>query len=131
MDPTTVADPPMTRRLPSLTGFRAPAAALVFAVHMPYIIPVDSPIVPYTDRGVVGVSFFFILSGFILTWSHHQSQAAAQSFYRRRFARIYPTHALTWALALVILAWEGQRTGALPALTSLTLIQSWIPNDTY
>jgi peptidoglycan/LPS O-acetylase OafA/YrhL len=128
---TVAADPPMTRKLPSLTGLRAVAAALVLLVHFPYIIPVDSPPVRYLNRGNVGVSFFFILSGFILTWSHHDTGTEAREFFRRRFARVYPSHALTWVAGLGVAAWEGLHTGALPALLSMTLLQSWVPRSHY
>lgn len=41
--------------------------------------------------GHTGVSFFFVLSGFVLTWSAKTSTDVRQ-FWWRRFARIWPAH---------------------------------------
>jgi peptidoglycan/LPS O-acetylase OafA/YrhL len=41
-----------------------------------------------------GVSFFFVLSGFVLTWSARPDDIAT-GFWRRRIARIYPVHLVT------------------------------------
>lgn len=49
--------------LPSLTALRFFAAALVVVVHLQTVWP-GAPIL---QRGDVGVSFFSLLSGFILT----------------------------------------------------------------
>ena len=42
--------------------------------------------------GYTGVSFFFLLSGFVLTWSC--AGQPAQRFWWNRFARIWPLMAL-------------------------------------
>src|SRR4051794_14010227 len=57
---------PRTLTLPSLTSLRFFAAALVVLVHAGSFFPSLRGI---TEHGTVGVSFFFLLSGFILTWS--------------------------------------------------------------
>lgn len=88
--------------LPSLTGMRFLAAALVFLAHM-------SAVRMFTDQqlnkdvdtyfgtlGSIGVTFFFILSGFVLTWSA-RTDDRPRLFWRRRLAKIYPTHFVTWA----------------------------------
>ncbi|HEX4814390.1 MAG TPA: acyltransferase [Nonomuraea sp.] len=48
-----------------------------------------------------GVSFFFILSGFVLTWSARGTDTAG-AFWRRRIFKIYPNHLLTLAAALIL-----------------------------
>lgn len=62
-------------RLHSLTGLRFVAAFLVFVAHSAESFRAGDT----TDLrapwrflflGGVGVSFFFVLSGFVLTWSH-------------------------------------------------------------
>jgi peptidoglycan/LPS O-acetylase OafA/YrhL len=52
--------------------------------------------------GWLGVSFFFILSGFILTHVYSHAPISALDFYRKRFARIYPLHAVTFVLWALI-----------------------------
>jgi peptidoglycan/LPS O-acetylase OafA/YrhL len=84
-----------------------------------------------TTLGGLGVTFFFVLSGFVLTWSARPGDGARE-FYRRRFARIYPMHALTWAAAVVAIMAGGEHVPFVGAIMSLSLLQSWIPNpDVY
>ena len=76
--------------------------------------------------GFTGVSFFFILSGFVLTWSHGAADRAGK-FYWNRFARVWPLHALTTFLAVLVPPLASATTiwPALPFV--LTLTQSWFP----
>jgi len=75
-----------------------------------------------------GVSFFFILSGFVLTWSTRPQDGRAQ-FYRRRFARIYPSHAATWLVAILIIFFTNGQLNVATAVLNLSLLQSWSPNQ--
>lgn len=97
-------------KLPSITGSRFWAAFLVFLFHS----SLPSDLAPFADptiqhiytvmvskAGWLGVSYFFILSGFIMVWSAKDSDTVGD-FYLRRFAKIYPTHCLTWAIAFII-----------------------------
>ncbi|MGV9878699.1 acyltransferase family protein [Streptomyces sp. NPDC003006] len=65
----------LQKRLPSLTGMRFIAALLVFLAHISIENLWDEPEVndslthTVNRLGWVGVGFFFILSGFVLTWS--------------------------------------------------------------
>ena len=42
------------------------------------------------ELGYLGVTFFFALSGFVLTWSASGRRLSPAAFFRRRFARVYP-----------------------------------------
>ncbi|WP_328334577.1 acyltransferase [Kribbella sp. NBC_00382] len=86
-------------RIESLTGLRWWAAFFVFSHHMTNLAPL--PIAPLLRYGTSGVTFFFVLSGFVLTWSA-QPGTLARTFYRRRFARIWPAHALTLMAAVLV-----------------------------
>lgn len=60
-------------RLDSLTGLRFLAALAVFFYHTVTLCPPGIPksvLSVVAAQGLVGVSFFFILSGFVLSWSH-------------------------------------------------------------
>ncbi|MBW2281488.1 MAG: acyltransferase, partial [Deltaproteobacteria bacterium] len=87
-------------RLHSLTGLRAVGAGLVFFNHFGDLF--HEHFSWFVNRsltsGRCGVSFFFILSGFVLTWSA-RSRDTPGSFYWRRFARIFPAHAVAWGLS--------------------------------
>ncbi|UQX90198.1 acyltransferase [Jatrophihabitans telluris] len=116
-------------RLPSITGLRFIAAFGVFAYHVMPLLPSLPLIHPLLMAGQAGVSFFFILSGFVLTWSYRFGDPA-RSFWRRRVARIVPNHVVTWAIGIPVAV---ARFGAWPhfgaMLATLTLVQSWIPES--
>lgn len=79
----------MHKRLDSLTSLRWWAAFGVFGYHMANLAPLRHQ--SLLNVGYTGVSFFFVLSGFVLTWSAAPSTGIRQ-FWWRRFARIWPAH---------------------------------------
>lgn len=110
-------------RLPSLTALRFFAAALVVVVHLQTVWPGALIL----QRGDVGVSFFYLLSGFILTWAYSTEDSPGR-FYRRRVARIVPLHLATWAIALGVYALiTGGFGSVLGDALSLVLLQAWDP----
>jgi peptidoglycan/LPS O-acetylase OafA/YrhL len=119
-------------RLHSLTGLRAVGAGLVFFNHFGDLF--HDHFSWFVNRsltsGRCGVSFFFILSGFVLTWSA-RSRDTPGSFYWRRFARIFPAHAVAWGLAVAILTWQGVHALDLRSLGSLLQLQAWFPDPAW
>jgi peptidoglycan/LPS O-acetylase OafA/YrhL len=124
-------------RLPSLTGLRAIAALMVFGFHVWALGIFASPgvnkvLAHSVSEGVIGVTFFFILSGFILTWTARDSDTTT-AFWRRRYVKILPNHLVTWVIAFVFLSMTGltltgtfQRFG-LDSIPNLFLLQPWFP----
>ncbi|MFJ4671977.1 acyltransferase family protein [Kitasatospora purpeofusca] len=130
---------PSASRLPSLTGLRFPAALAVFAYHAALPIPTlrffadDSTEFRFVDladqAGGLGVAFFFVLSGFVLTWSARPGDTAT-GFWRRRMVKIVPNYVVAWALAMVFFA--GSYTPVRTAVLNLLMLQVWIPDfNTY
>ncbi|QMU68420.1 acyltransferase [Streptacidiphilus sp. P02-A3a] len=122
----------VTRRaaLPGLTGLRFWAALLVVFYHLSreyHPLPLLSPLVWY---GRDGVTFFFVLSGFVLAWSGGD-RVPARVLYWRRFARIWPLHLLATGLALAVTALLGAALPVTAALWSLPLLQAWSPAEVY
>ena len=83
-----------------------------------------------------GVSFFFVLSGFIITYTYGELEGRADMvrFWGARFSRIWPTHALTFLVCLAVIpspAWAPGGAGILPALANITLAQALIPVPQY
>lgn len=123
------APSPYQGRLPSLTGMRFVAAILVFVTHGIFVNVLGDPDVVAGYRSValyagsVGVSFFFILSGFILTYVAPPGDTLRR-FYRRRFFKIYPNHVLLFVVTALL--------AGLPAiwlwLPNLFLLHGWWPN---
>lgn len=76
--------------------------------------------------GATGVSFFFVLSGFVLTWSA-RSYDRAPAFWRRRIARIYPVHLVTVALAFLLAITLERSAQPTPkqAVANVLLLHSW------
>ena len=56
-------------RLDAITGLRWWAAFAVFGFHMMFFAPLPPSIAHVLVFGDYGVAFFFVLSGFVLTWS--------------------------------------------------------------
>ncbi|HEX9956296.1 MAG TPA: acyltransferase [Fibrella sp.] len=99
------------RYVPALTGIRAVAAYLVFIHHY-------NPAMPGTfayrllAQGYVGVSLFFVLSGFLIYHRYadrffQQESWSWRTYLWSRFARIYPLYALLVLLTIL----SSQRTG--------------------
>ncbi|MFW0155493.1 acyltransferase family protein [Rothia sp. P6271] len=110
--------------LVSLTALRAPAAFFVFIYHIVHTtnwMRTNS----FTSLGYIGVSLFFVLSGFVLTWSY-TPERGYRDFYWRRFARVYPLHILFLCIALILPAVSINRDpiGLIP---NIFLVQAWIP----
>jgi peptidoglycan/LPS O-acetylase OafA/YrhL len=97
----------------------------------------DWPLVVQTvvSHGDIGVSFFFVLSGFILAYSYRSKLNDAgdsAEFWGARFARIYPAYLLAFVIILPIAIYFAflNGHGGLALLTAglqLTLTQSWVP----
>jgi peptidoglycan/LPS O-acetylase OafA/YrhL len=132
-----------TARLASLTGMRFAAALLVFGVHAYSFIPVSGLTHRLAqhllDPGDLGVSFFFVLSGFVLTWATRDAGGPPLGqFWAGRLLRVYPAYAVALALA-VLGKWVGDQID--PAAnrmnqinghsvaTSFLLVQAWYRDD--
>jgi peptidoglycan/LPS O-acetylase OafA/YrhL len=83
--------------IPCLTGLRAIAAFLVFLSHFPipskYIGNLGTAI---CREMYIGVSIFFVLSGFLITYRYEDEIRLSKTFFlhyfKNRIARIYPLY---------------------------------------
>ena len=116
--------------LPSLTALRAAAALAVFGYHAVGMLQflgtghTARTIGRLLAAGPTGVSFFFVLSGFVLPWSAGAA-GSTRSFWRRRAARILPAYLIAWCLGLVVLAGLHRPAAIGGAIASLLLVQAW------
>ncbi|MGY1735364.1 acyltransferase family protein [Geodermatophilus sp. SYSU D00684] len=117
---------PTSRLLPRLTALRAFAALVVFLFHLHWH---DIASLPFgvSAIGGTGVAFFFVLSGFVLAWGT-APDLPARTFYRRRFARVYPSDFVTLLIAVVVPLVPGDRSVAAAVANALT-VQAWSFRD--
>ncbi|WP_327723616.1 acyltransferase [Streptomyces europaeiscabiei] len=123
------------RRLPSLTGLRFLAAFSVFISHAAFFGGTAAGVdLSYLyPLGAMGVSFFFILSGFVLTYSSRENDTTV-AFWKRRFFKIFPNHFAVWLgiIAMVHFAGltrmpPGARITLSDDLSNLFLVDTLIP----
>lgn len=85
----------------------------------------------------LGVSFFFVLSGFILAYvySGRMESVGVYGFYTSRISRIWPVHILTMVVVVVLYPPSGLTQGAqhgwLVTLLNVFLLQSIVPMPAY
>jgi peptidoglycan/LPS O-acetylase OafA/YrhL len=123
-------------QLPSLTSLRFFAAAMIVAFHAGTILGRGdiSAYLPLSQ----GVSFFFVLSGFILAHAYPDfpNWHSVRRFYLARFARIWPLHIVTlliwiaviYAGSLATIEWNH---GIDRLIASVGLVQSWVPIEVW
>jgi len=110
-------------------NFYIPAPFSAHSVHIPLLLA------PVVNAGYISVSYFILLSGFVLGYNYNERARNGEldrvRFWKARFTRIYPIYLLSLLLSL------GQLRGEYPAhthamfwagvvLTPL-LLQGWIP----
>lgn len=126
-------------QLATLTSIRFFAALSVFLFHIQLNWTLHAPLFLTTiiSQGAVGMSLFFVLSGFILTYNyHHTSNPALQdyrSFIVKRFARIYPIYVVS-GLGFIAIGMFNVRPpheiikSFFLVSTNIVLIQGWFPS---
>ncbi|MFF8392681.1 acyltransferase family protein [Streptomyces sp. NPDC016172] len=125
--------------LPSLTGLRVPLSLTSLLCHALYVF---CPAEDLTSVGLqavmlvarIGVTCFFVLSGFVLTWSARPGHSSSL-FWRRRAWKILPNHVLAWTIGMGFIlltavrppysAGGGKVTSA--DISCLLLVSGWWP----
>ncbi len=106
--------PYQARSIPSLDGLRGVAVLLVVAAHLGWFSRMAEMLLKHhlnaaatlfeIDAGDLGVSTFFVISGFLITtllirYQDRAGRISLRNFYLRRFFRIFPPY---YAYLLVI-----------------------------
>jgi peptidoglycan/LPS O-acetylase OafA/YrhL len=90
-------------KIPALDGLRAIAVFLVIFYHFGFLwVP-----------GGTGVTMFFVLSGFLITWlllkeNEKYGAISLKAFYRRRILRIFPAFYAYWVGLVFLLIIAGK-----------------------
>lgn len=113
---------PSTLCVPALTGLRAVAAYLVFWHHYNPLPKQDGGLLYHLIRqGYVGVSVFFVLSGFLMYHRYAETTVNWRVYLQNRLARILPLYWLLLTLTFGVAAWRGQ-LGKSAVLLNVTLL---------
>lgn len=124
----------------ALTGLRFIAALWVFLFHIQIRWPLSNNFMVRNilDQGAVGMSIFFMLSGFLLAYRYADSRSSLRTYLIARFARIYPIYMVA---AVVTLPWLGVNFDGnslqgilhkvakivLLVVSNIFLVQAWFP----
>lgn len=125
-------------RIPSLDGLRALAVTLVVLQHARLTIPAWVPaartvVWPFSD-GHLGVSIFFVLSGYLITRLLRAEHArtgtiSLTAFYRRRAFRILPAYlSFLFVMLLARSVWHLSATNS-EFLGAFTFTRNYLPAD--
>jgi len=93
---------------PSLTGIRAIAVYMVFIFHLnPFGGNLYGKFLQdYTSKFYVGVTLFFVLSGFLITFRYYNNNRFSwKQYFYNRLARIYPLFFIVVTCTLLIRAY--------------------------
>lgn len=123
--------------LPALTGVRFVAAfyVLIFHIFATLRVSVWRPLDNVLGAGYTAVTFFFVLSGFILTVCYAgpglAEPSSSRAFYLARFFRVYPCYLaafLASVIAVVLCGFTPQEPPSMPsAIASLLGVQAFHP----
>lgn len=126
--------------LKPLTSLRFFAAMAVLLSHLEFLENSKSAILSniydlFFRQGYCGVTFFFMLSGFILAHVYGDRLSGGQLNYSaylfRRLGRILPLH---WLVGFFFILWLGMIKHEPPRLSTaalnLLLLHSWVPDST-
>lgn len=126
-----------TARLPSLDGWRALSILMVLGLHAWRLgrFPEKAPaIYRWIFDGDTGVRFFFIISGFLITWlmiaEHSRTGAVSlKNFYIRRCFRILPVYLAFMGVLLMLQCFTAysQSRGAWMANLTFTTNFATVP----
>lgn len=118
------------QRLDSLTSLRFIAAMMIVIHHSGAYFGISQ----YSTMLALpqGVSFFFILSGFILSYNYSEAHGVEwKEFYLNRFARLWPAHIAATVLWLLfgypVFDGVGTTTAFFATVANITLTHSFIP----
>lgn len=115
-------------RVDALTGVRIFAAMAVVLSHLSPPSGTPGVVKTFMSAGYNGVTFFYLLSGFVLAWNYrHLANSRLNElriFAVGRFARIYPLYLSALGLAIALALLEGARPE--PSwMLHIAAVQTW------
>jgi peptidoglycan/LPS O-acetylase OafA/YrhL len=133
--PTSIPDTrALAPRLPGLTGLRIFAALAVYASHVGPPHGAPPAVTAFFTSGYMGVTLFFVLSGFVLAINYfealaHPNWRGVYDYFVARFARVYPLYILIVGYFIVRQHALGQSNEAW--WEQVLAVQAWDPDLTH
>jgi peptidoglycan/LPS O-acetylase OafA/YrhL len=112
-------------KIEQLTFFRFIAASVVVIFH--YGVEATG------FRGILTagpemVTFFFVLSGFVMSINYSKKEVAFGSYWRARAARIMPVYLAALMLIVIAFMLSDMKVDPVSFLLNMFLLQSWFPS---
>lgn len=121
------------QKLEALTALRFVAAACIVLHHLRGSFGIAGNAYSSLNLGAA-VSFFFVLSGFVLAYAHPRLSGLSDAFafIVKRWFRIWPLHFACLVILLILmppLLTEAARSvqGWLELVSNILLVQAWVP----
>lgn len=116
-------------KLNQLTTTRFIAAILIVFYHFgsDTYSHFYEPIQTIIKRANLGVSFFFILSGFVMIIAYSKKNIVFKEYYLNRFARIYPSYLLALLLTIGYHIARHTNLDIKECVLGVLGLQAWIP----
>lgn len=128
----------MRDTLPALTSLRFFAALMVFFSHLHFLR--ESPSREVSElfsnvlyEGYIGVTFFFILSGFILSYAYQERSLGGgeySNYIISRVARIFPLHLVTLVICVPVMLFASESLSLANLIANGTLTQAFFSDST-
>ena len=119
--PNTTAPDSTRIHLDYLDGWRGVAISLLLIGHF---FPV-----PGINFGTLGVNFFFVLSGYLMTGLLFVQHTPIDKFYRRRIARIVPAHIVFVTAVTLLLAVNGGKGSLTETLAAAFFVNNYVSSE--
>ncbi len=119
-------------RLDQLTFTRFIAAIAIVIYHFgKKIYPFNTDLIaPVVWQSYIGVSYFFVLSGFVMVIAYHKNDSSLiqpKTYFVNRFARIYPVYFLALILAIIYCIGASKAFTPTTLALNLTFLHGFIP----
>ena len=115
----------------SLQALRFIFALFIFFQHFP--IRNEEPRALLDGAGYMGVSFFLVLSGFVMSLGYAEKVKGPDfkwgTFMKKRLVRLWPLHLLCLAIWMIFAygQWGKEALQPLPLVGNALLLQAWFP----
>lgn len=130
------------KQIKSFHGLRAVLVIFLFLHHLDMFYDLNisgyAELMKFFAEGAVSVDFFFILSGFVVTYGYlpklRDGSVTSSVFLINRISKIYPMHLLLWITCAVVYSGTGyllQNLSSSEFWFGAFLLQSYVPISGY